>query len=151
MRRITGWLVISTALAMSAAVFSAMIFSSVARAQMASNRLETEHVIPSVDGPTLYSTYCAVCHGKAADGQGPMASILRTRVPDLTAIARRNGGTFPFSRVQKTIDGTESIGLGHGTSEMPIWGPLFSQVTTDRDFGKVRVYNLARYLQSIQK
>lgn len=99
---------------------------------------------------TLHGILC-VCHGKAADGHGPMASILKARVPDLTAIAKKNGGIFPFTRVQKTIDGTESAGLGHGTREMPIWGPLFSQVTTDQDFGKVRIYNLAKYLQSIQK
>jgi hypothetical protein len=128
-----------------------MSISSVAWAQQPGYRPETEHVIPSLDGPTLYTAYCAVRHGKAADGHGPMASILKARVPDLTAIAKKNGGIFPFTRVQKTIDGTESAGLGHGTREMPIWGPLFSQVTTDQDFGKVRIYNLAKYLQSIQK
>jgi mono/diheme cytochrome c family protein len=112
---------------------------------------ETEHVIPSLDGPVLYVTYCAVCHGKAATGDGPMAPILKVRVPNLTEIAKRNGGTFPFAHVEKKIEGSESAGLGHGTKEMPVWGPIFSQVTSDRDFGKVRIYNLAKYLQSIQK
>jgi mono/diheme cytochrome c family protein len=126
-------------------------FGAIARAQNAGYSPQTEHMIPSLDGPTLYQTYCAVCHGKAADGHGPMASVLKARVPDLTGIAKRNGGIFPFARVQKIIDGTESAGLGHGTREMPIWGPIFSQVTYDRDYGKVRIYNLAKYLQSIQK
>jgi mono/diheme cytochrome c family protein len=112
---------------------------------------ETEHVIPSLDGPVLYVTYCAVCHGKAATGDGPMAPVLKVHVPNLTEIAKRNGGTFPFARVQKRIEGSESAGLGHGTREMPVWGPIFSQVTSDRDFGKVRIYNLTKYLQSIQK
>lgn len=80
-----------------------------------------------------------------------MAPVLRVRVPDLTHIAKRNGGVFPFERVEKTIDGTESDGLGHGTREMPVWGPIFSQVTSDRDYGKARIYNSTKYLQSIQR
>jgi hypothetical protein len=80
-----------------------------------------------------------------------MASLLKVRVPDLTEIAKRSGGKFPFERVQKRIEGNESASLGHGTKDMPIWGPIFSQVTTDQDFGKVRIYNLTKYLQTIQK
>jgi mono/diheme cytochrome c family protein len=120
------------------------------RAQEA-NRQEQQHVIPALDGPTLFMTYCVVCHGRAADGRGPMAPILKTAVPDLTKIAKRNGGVFPLARVQNIIAGTEPSGLGHGTREMPVWGPLFSEITSDRDYGKVRLYNLAKYLESIQK
>jgi hypothetical protein len=80
-----------------------------------------------------------------------MAPILKTAVPDLTKIAKRNWGVFPLERVENIIAGTEPSGLGHGTREMPIWGPLFSQITSDRDYGKVRLYNLAKYLESIQK
>ena len=138
------------------AIFLVFVITAVGtlsiRAQSPAQKLpDTEHLIPSLDGPTLYATYCAVCHGKAADGHGPMAPILKTRVPNLTEIAKRNGGTFPFDRVQDTIAGTEQKGLGHGTREMPIWGPIFSQVTTDQDFGKVRIHNLAKYLESIQR
>ena len=80
-----------------------------------------------------------------------MARILKTRVPDLTKIAKRNGGMFPLQRVENVIAGAESSGLGHGTREMPVWGPLFSEITSDRDYGKVRLRNVAKYLQSIQK
>jgi mono/diheme cytochrome c family protein len=120
-------------------------------AQTPRNTPGTEQLIPSLDGPTLYVTYCAVCHGKAGGGNGPMASVLKTQVPNLTQIAKRNGSVFPFARVQKIIEGTESIGLGHGTREMPIWGPIFSRVADDRDYGRVRIYNLTKYLESIQK
>jgi len=113
---------------------------------------EREHLIPSLDGQTLFMTYCAVCHGKSAEGNGPMASVLKVRVANLTQIARRNGGKFPFEEVSRRIEGTESNStVGHGTKEMPIWGPIFSQVTTDQDFGKVRIFNVTKYLQSIQK
>jgi Cytochrome c len=137
---------------LGAVLVIAAISTFTIRAQSPVQKLpDTEHLIPSLDGPTLYTRYCAVCHSKAADGHGPMAPILKTRVPNLTEIAKRNGGTFPFNRVQDTIAGTEQKGLGHGTREMPIWGPIFSQVTTDQDFGKVRIYNLAKYLESIQR
>jgi mono/diheme cytochrome c family protein len=63
------------------------IFVPRLRAQEA-NRQEQQHVIPALDGPTLFMTYCAVCHGRAADGRGPMAPILKTAVPDLTKIAK---------------------------------------------------------------
>jgi mono/diheme cytochrome c family protein len=120
------------------------------RAQQA-NLPQQQHVIPSIDGPTLFMTYCAICHGQAADGRGPMARILKTPVPDLTKIAKRNGGVFPLERVENIIAGTESSGLGHGTRQMPVWGPLFSEITSDRDYGKVRLRNIAKYLESIQK
>jgi mono/diheme cytochrome c family protein len=114
-------------------------------------RPEGDHLIPSLDGQALFLNYCAVCHGRAADGTGPMAPVLKLKVADLTVITKRNGGKFPFERVQKRIEGTGSAELGHGTKEMPIWGPIFSQVTTDQDFGKVRIYNLTKYLQGLQK
>ncbi|HSU19655.1 MAG TPA: c-type cytochrome [Acidobacteriaceae bacterium] len=146
-----SWSVALITIVVLAGMLPVFASRSVVRAQNPSYKPETEHVIPSLDGPTLYVTYCAVCHGKAADGQGPMAPVLKVRVPDLTEIAKRNGGIFPFVRVQKIIDGTDTAGLGHGTREMPIWGPIFSQVTDDRDYGKVRIHNLAKYLESIQK
>jgi hypothetical protein len=54
---------------------------------------------------------------------------------------------FPLQRVENVIAGAESSGLGHGTREMPVWGPLFSEITSDRDYGKVRLHNVAKYLQ----
>lgn len=65
-----------------------------------------------------------------------MASILKIAVPDLTRIAKRNGGVFPPTRVQNIIAGTESSGLGHGSRKMPVRGPLFSEITDDRDYGR---------------
>ncbi len=112
---------------------------------------ESDHVIPSLDGQTLFVTYCAVCHGKAADGTGPMASVLKVRVPNLTELAKRNAGKFPFDRVARRIEGTDTTSVGHGTKEMPIWGPLFSQVANDQDFGKVRIHNITKYIETLQK
>jgi hypothetical protein len=52
--------------------------------------------------------------------------------------------------VRKIIAGEEQI-LGHGSREMPVWGPIFHQVERDRDYGEVRLQNVTDYLKSIQK
>jgi len=111
---------------------------------------ETARLIDSIQGPALYSAYCAVCHGKEAKGDGPMAKALKVAPPDLTRLAARNGGKFPADRVQKIIASKEPVPAGHGTREMPVWGPIFSQIAWDQDLGQIRVYNLAKYLEKMQ-
>ena len=107
-------------------------------------------LIHSVAGPDLYRAYCASCHGIDAHGNGPAAPALRAKVPDLTLIAKRNRDVFPADRVRKIIAGEEGL-VSHGSREMPIWGPVFRQVEVDQDWGYVRLQNLTRYLESIQK
>lgn len=111
---------------------------------------ETTHLIDSVQGPVLYRAYCAVCHGKDGKGGGPMAKSLKVPPPDLTRLATRNGGSFPMARIQRIISGEEPRPAGHGTREMPVWGPIFSQIAWDQDLGRVRVNNLARYIEGLQ-
>ena len=103
----------------------------------------------AVEGRALYDTYCAVCHGDDAKGRGPMARVLKTVPPDLTHIWMRQGGKFSLERVEKIISGETELGA-HGTSEMPLWGPIFSQGVWDQDLGKIRIHNLAKYLEQIQ-
>lgn len=108
-------------------------------------------LIQSIKGPDLFRAYCASCHGTDAKGTGPMVRSLKVKPADLTRIAARNGGVFPKMRIERIISGEEQPMSGHGSSEMPVWGPIFSQVTTDVDLGRVRIDNLARYLSSIQQ
>lgn len=108
-------------------------------------------LIDSIRGDNLYKAYCASCHGADGRGNGPMAAWIKVAPPDLTRIAARNGGEFPLARIDRIISGEEALPSGHGTSAMPIWGPVFSQVTRDQDLGKVRIDNLARYLRDIQR
>jgi mono/diheme cytochrome c family protein len=104
-----------------------------------------------IDGAKLFTDYCAACHGAKATGDGPMAAALKKKVPDLTLIAKRNGGTFPMDKVQAVVGGEKSAGLAHGTREMPVWGPIFSSDLSDRDYGKLRIYNVTKYLETLQK
>jgi mono/diheme cytochrome c family protein len=108
-------------------------------------------LIDSIQGPDLYRAYCASCHGKDAKGKGPMVAVLKTAPADLTRISLRNRGVFPMAQIQKIILGEERPSGGHGSREMPVWGPIFSQVTRDVDLGRVRVDNLARYLRDRQE
>jgi Cytochrome C oxidase, cbb3-type, subunit III len=111
---------------------------------------QERQLLDSFKGPELFKAYCATCHGKDAKGGGPMAASLRIAPPDLTRISVRNGGSFPFLQVQKIISGEQQPPATHGTREMPVWGPIFSEVTWDQDLGRMRIYSLAMYLEAIQ-
>lgn len=111
---------------------------------------QDQPLIASIKGPELFAEYCASCHGKDAKGNGPAAASLQTKPSDLTRIASRNHGVFDLARVQKIIAGEEVLPKGHGSREMPVWGPIFSKVTHDVDLGRVRIDNLARFLRDLQ-
>jgi mono/diheme cytochrome c family protein len=111
---------------------------------------QLEQLVYSVKGPDLFRAHCAACHGSGANGDGPLASALKAKVPDLTALAKNNGGQFPSARVRKIITGDDVL-ASHGSREMPIWGPIFHQIESDQDFGNVRLQNLTKYLESIQE
>jgi mono/diheme cytochrome c family protein len=72
-------------------------------------------------GKQTYMHYCAACHGADARGNGPAAVVLTTSPPDLTTLAKRRGGKFPYDYVFDVLRfGTRFA--SHGSSEMPIWG-----------------------------
>ena len=52
-----------------------------------------------------------------------MSTALKATPPDLTVLAKNNGGVFPFSNVYEIIDGRKVI-AAHGTREMPAWGRI---------------------------
>ena len=70
-------------------------------------------------GAALYETDCAGCHG--ADARGGAAALGESAGPDLTRLARDNGGEFPAVYVMSTIDGYAREET-HGP--MPIFGEL---------------------------
>jgi mono/diheme cytochrome c family protein len=108
-------------------------------------------LVHSLKGEDIFHAHCASCHGLDGTGNGPVASALSTKVPDLTTMTQRSKGVFPLARVNKIITGDKSDILAHGSREMPIWGPIFHQVDEDRDYGEVRLHNVVEYLKSLQK
>ncbi len=127
-----------------------LMFCAAGLAQKEDQRPESVRLIESTQGAELYKAYCAVCHGKDGKGDGPMASSLKVAVADLTHVTARNHGKFPSARIEKIIAGEEQLPKGHGTQAMPVWGPIFSQIAWDQDLGKLRIYNLAKYIEKIQ-
>ena len=106
-------------------------------------------VIP-LDGARIFRNYCASCHGVSGNGDGPVAPALKTKVPQLTTLAKRNGGTFPYKRVRSAIAG-DKVPISHGSREMPVWGPIFHRIEYDQDLGYVRLKNVTEYLNTIQQ
>jgi mono/diheme cytochrome c family protein len=105
-----------------------------------------------VDGAGIFRTNCATCHGPEAHGDGPAAKALKRAVPDLTRLSQRSDGKFPAVHVRNTIlFGNDDLLPAHGSKGMPIWGPIFHEIEFDQDLGNVRVENIVKYLESIQR
>ena len=107
-------------------------------------------VIQSVSGADLYRFYCATCHGRDGKGDGPVASALTHRPSDLTTIAKRNGGRYPKDRIERFVAGDREATLAHGSTEMPVWGPIFQALDPRDTLNRIRIENLVTFLESIQ-
>ncbi len=102
------------------------------------------------DGKQMYTGYCAPCHGADGRGNGPAAAALKTPPTDLSTLARDNHGKFPDLHVLAILKfGVETP--AHGNTQMPVWGPILSQVNTrDSQEQHIRMFNLSRYLETLQ-
>jgi mono/diheme cytochrome c family protein len=112
----------------------------------------TEAFSSGTDGSSIYRTYCAVCHGREAKGDGPLAENLRQAPPDLTLLAKRNAGKFDADAVHRMIDGRNPI-KGHGGPDMPIWGDAFKRSSDgySEKAVKARIDALVEHLRSLQR
>jgi mono/diheme cytochrome c family protein len=102
-------------------------------------------------GRQMFDAYCASCHGQGGKGNGPAAPALKTQPADLTQLSARNGGKFPEAHVVQIIRG-DSLNVAHGNKEMPVWGPMFSNLSQhDQAIEQLRIRNLTKYLESMQQ
>ena len=108
------------------------------------------------DGGELFVELCAACHGKQGKGDGPVAPVLKTTVPDLTILTTKNEGVFPEEQIEDSIVGRSKV-MSHGTIEMPIWGAAFEGVRPDwktfrrEAWAKQRIHNLVEFISTIQE
>lgn len=108
-------------------------------------------VISSMAGSDLYQAYCASCHGRGGQGDGPTVPALRSPMPDLTTLARRNGGAFPAERVEALVTHGEALrSPAHGSREMPVWGPLFRALDPNDTRAAVRISSIVDFIRSMQ-
>ncbi|WP_397543459.1 c-type cytochrome [Roseovarius salis] len=111
-------------------------------------------------GRQEYMVACAGCHGESAKGDGPLADLLNIHTPDLTRLAERQNGTFPYEYTVWMIDGRKII-RAHGAS-MPIWGDRYMASADTAEAAseppeamelvvRGRILALVDYLSSIQE
>ena len=104
-------------------------------------------------GERTFQTHCAACHGPSAEGDGPTAATLNVPVPNLRTLSQRNGGTFPTDAVASYIDG-RSVPAAHGTSEMPVWGPVFGateRLVSGAESPEQRIADVIAFLRELQQ
>jgi mono/diheme cytochrome c family protein len=99
----------------------------------------------------MFKTYCASCHGVDGKGHGPAAESLKIPPADLTVLSQKNGGKFPSGKVSRVIEGADVI-PAHGSSDMPTWGVIFHSLDPgNASLTKLRIVNLVKYIESMQK
>lgn len=104
-----------------------------------------------MSGAAMYTAYCASCHGVDGKGGGPAAPALKSKLPDLTLMAKKKNGKFPEGDVFQVIKWGGGI-VGHGSKEMPVWGIAFRTLSPkDEAEVNLRINSLIQYLESIQQ
>ena len=83
-----------------------------------------------------------------------MSASLAIRPPDLTKMAARRRGNYPYDELASFIDGRKDI-AAHGSREMPVWGERFAEeLREDSQEERIihgKVLMLLVYLESIQR
>jgi len=104
----------------------------------------------AASGRQTYMSYCASCHGEHLKGMGPAASAMKTPPPDLTTLAKRHDGKFPYEYVGGVVRFGKPLSA-HGSPDMPVWGPIFSMVDFNEVNIRQRIKNLCEFLASQQE
>jgi len=105
---------------------------------------------PRDSGAEMYQVYCASCHGVDGKGNGPAAAAMKTPPSDLTVLSRNNGGKFPELKFQNVLKISSPL-AAHGSSEMPMWGPIFRSLESGSEgYVQMRIYNLMKHVEGMQ-
>jgi mono/diheme cytochrome c family protein len=107
-------------------------------------------ILDSLTGRDSFAFYCASCHGASGKGDGPVAPALKTRPADLTSLTRSNDGAFPKDLVLAVVTGTGRQVVLHGSSEMPVWGPIFRALDPSEPRVKLRIENIVAHVETLQ-
>jgi mono/diheme cytochrome c family protein len=143
--------IVRTVIMVLAASLSVGVMPTAPRPQQTADRKTPDLIIRSLAGRDLFNFYCASCHGVDGKGGGHVAAALRTLPPDLTMLTERNGGTFPGAKVEEVIRGDKrAAAAAHGSSDMPVWGPIFRGLDSRKEVNDARIENLVKYIESIQ-
>ena len=109
------------------------------------------HRIPDLAaGSATFARYCASCHGKTGEGDGPAAIAMKTALPDLRTLTKRHEGKFPAGYIGALLKFGRHL-ASHGSEEMPVWGTQFRALDPVNDpTGQQHVDDVAAYIRSLQ-
>jgi mono/diheme cytochrome c family protein len=141
-RTITGAVLLSMLLFLSAALTKAQ------EPTKGVKKSPIEMTSPA-SGVQMFNTYCAVCHGKDAKGDGPLATELKIPPANLTLLAKNHGGKYPSDYVSEVIMTGPRDAKAHGSRDMPVWGTVFKSLGDEASV-KQRIFNLNKYIESLQ-
>jgi mono/diheme cytochrome c family protein len=120
--------------------------------QQSAKKAPITHTTTPASGAELYKQYCAVCHGNDLKGNGPAPAPFKRSPPDLTTLARRHDGKFPYAYVSDVLrNGIKTPDHASDSGEMPVWGTLFTTIDrSDQTQVTLRITNLTVYVESRQ-
>jgi mono/diheme cytochrome c family protein len=105
-------------------------------------------------GAALFDASCSVCHGSSGRGDGELASDLAAPPPDLTGLAARNGGDFPWEAAVAQVHGYPGR---HESGLMPEFGSYLTGPETrwtapdgSRIVAPLPILDIVLYLNRIQ-
>jgi len=125
--------------------------SAAVLAQTAPPKIKPAPVAPTSawSGKEMFTSFCASCHGLDGRGDGPAAPAMNRQPTDLTLLAKKNGGKYPAGKVIGIL--VDSNTFGHGSKEMPVWGPLLFSASRDEAGEKeLRARNIEEYIATLQ-
>ena len=109
-------------------------------------------------GKQDFDKHCSSCHGQIGEGSGWLSVFLTQEPPNLTLLAKQNGGILPFERLYNSVAGNQ-IPI-HGPSDMPAWGSTFRSEAKEQTVGilydpeavaKTRILLLLEYINRLQR
>ncbi len=87
-----------------------------------------------------FKIFCANCHGKHADGKGPLVEAMKINPSDLTAL-KQTGDICIAERVLRAVSGVHVLPGGQ-KQDMPVFSGNLESIT---------IYELTQFLKAIQK
>ena len=90
-------------------------------------------------GQRIFKQNCASCHGDDGKGAGWLSEYLKSPVPSLVQLKKKNQGNFPSKRIYQIIDGREAL-KAHGPRIMPVWGATFDTQSSDNEPSNSKSY-----------
>jgi mono/diheme cytochrome c family protein len=87
-----------------------------------------------------FKMFCANCHGKHADGKGPLVEAMKLMLSDLTTL-KQTGDICIAERVLRAVSGVHDVPEGQ-EQKMPVFSGNLESIT---------IYEIIQFLKAIQK